>query len=214
MSATPHSPDPVGTLVRLMLRTLWMLYAGFWFSLVLYALVLLVLPTLMGDGPLGGPRGVVRQLPDNWDQWQFFFAAAGVVALYISYRLRLWLLNPQRVRRGASNIYELAETLQPGGSSPEEGPGVDRTESAVSPEVPPGAENLGRAVQDLLGRTAMGYVVLWALVEIPAVLGVVDSLISGDLRLFVGLGILAAIGLYIHRPSRDRIAEILGPVAR
>jgi hypothetical protein len=184
-----HTSDPVQGLIRIMQRTLWMLYAGFWFSIILYAVVLIALPAITGSAAPGSDR-IVRELPANWGQWQFLFGVIGVVSLYVSLRLRHGLLSPERIRRGASNIYGLAAALDEG------------------------TDTLTRALQDLLGRLTMRYVILWMIVEIPAILGVVDRLISGNLRVFVGLALLSAMGLFIHRPSRNRTAEVLGPMAR
>lgn len=194
MRAQAGSHNPLETLIRLMLRTMRMLYGGFWISLLLYAGVLLALPAVM-ETPAGG-FGAARVSAAPWEHWQFLFGAAGIVSVYLSWRLRLRLLNPRRLRRGAESLYELAERL--------------RNDDAGRQT---GSELLGRAAEDLLGRAITAHVVLWILVEIPAILGIVDRLVSGDLRLFIGLVLVSAIGLVLQRPSRERIAEMIGPLA-
>ena len=125
-----------------MLRTLWMLYAGFWFSIILYAVVLLALPAITGSAAPGSDR-IVRELPANWGQWEFLFGVIGVVSLYVSLRLRHRLLSPERIRRGASNIYGLAAALDGETDRPRKG-----------------TDTLTRALHDLLGRLTMRYVIL------------------------------------------------------
>ncbi|MBD3237688.1 MAG: hypothetical protein GF330_13370 [Candidatus Eisenbacteria bacterium] len=191
----PQAPErPLSTLIRLMLRTAWMLYGAFWLSLGIYAVVLLALPALLDTPAFELDRAPQTAAP--WAHWQFLLAAVGAVSVYVSLRLRGRLLHPQRLRRGSRNLYELAEMLRRHGEESRD----------------PG-EMLGRAVQDLLGRALTAHVILWLLVEIPAILGIVDRLISGDPRLFVGLTILSAAGLVLQRPSRERFREMIGPLA-
>ncbi len=68
-----------------------------------------------------------------------------------------------------------------------------------------------RRVPDLIGRLTMRHALLWTLVEVPAVLGVIDRLVSGELRYFLALLGTSCLGLAVHRPTRERTIEILQP---
>lgn len=191
--------DPADALKRLTLRTLWMLYAGFWIAILLYLVVLIALPQIAGGDSAAGFGAGTR--PANWEQWQFFLVALGLASVYLSYRLRPFLLDPRAIRRGAANIYELAAQYD---SKTESATGGDRLES----------RQISRAIQDILGRTVGRFVILWILVEVPAIVGVIDRMLSGEIRLFLGMLVLSAIGLVLQRPAADRLGNLLGELPR
>ena len=170
-------PEPVQDLGRVVVRTLRILFAGFCLAPAGYlALYFILGGTRVSSSALGkGPE---------WDQWRFFFMAAGLASLYASYRVRMVRLDPERIVRWARA--RLAHQASAGKDSP-----------------------LPRVLQDLVGRIALDHVILWALVEIPSILGVIDWLITGDSRYFFGLVGLSILGLLIHRPRASRVAAIL-----
>jgi hypothetical protein len=170
------SGDPLAEITRIVTRTLWILFGGFCLAPVGYLVVLLALNPSADEGFAGLAGGV----PGHWDQWQFFFAVAGIVCIYASFRLRRFLLNPARLLERARR-----------GTAATSGP-------LAHPEM----------IQELIGRVTLGHVLIWALVEIPSVLGVIDRLISGDSRFFLGLIALTFIGLYAQRPSRAWITGL------
>ncbi|MCK4412354.1 MAG: hypothetical protein KAY32_02300 [Candidatus Eisenbacteria sp.] len=186
-TASGRSPlqDPVAEIVRIVIRTLWILFAGFCLAPAAYLLVLLAIAP--GEG--AGMQGLAGEAPAQWDQWQFLFAATGIVCIYASFRLRRYVLNPTSLRDRALQSVEKEAAARGGGALPQ-------------------------MIQGLIGRLALGHVLLWALVEIPAILGVVDRFVSGETRFFVGLVILTGIGLYAQRPSRKWIAGLLHDVLR
>jgi hypothetical protein len=63
-----------------------------------------------------------------------------------------------------------------------------------------------------MGRMVSGHVILWCLAEVPALLGAVERIVSGQTRFFAALLVLSAIGLILHRPSRERVAATLAPL--
>jgi len=175
-------PDPIAEMVRIVTRTLWILFAGFAFAVIAYFVLFLL--TRSGESTLEALRQVDR--PAHWEQWQFFFVALGLAAVYVSRRLRGRLLGVERIRRTAQ-----------------------RSARAATAGSAARGEALGRVFQDVVARIIVGHVILWGLVEIPAVLGVVDRMVSGEARYFLVLILLTAFGLYLHRPSPARIAGLL-----
>ena len=67
-------------------------------------------------------------------------------------------------------------------------------------------------VPAVVGRMISGRVILWCLVEIPALLGVMDRWLSGELRYSLALIAMSGLGLLLHRPLRDRVEETLAPL--
>jgi len=194
MDRASPTGQPVTDLVRIMMRTLTVLYISFWASIVIYTAVLLAVPSFSASS--SSRSGFLQPLPENWGQWEFLLGALGVVTVYVSHRLRARLLDPERIRRGAANVYELAARLHPRDA-----------------DAPSGGDDLVRAVQDLLGRTVSRYTILWVLADVPAVLGLLAAMISGSPRLFLALGLISALALFVHRPTRERLEAILGPMA-
>jgi hypothetical protein len=126
--------------------------------------------------PLTGSEAPARAaLPANWPQWQLFFGITGIALLYLSQRLRGALIDPKRILR----------RIPPGSGS-------DRP-SAMT------------ALTQVMARIVSGHVFLWCLVEVPALLGVIDRLMSGEVRYFAALCAMSAAGLALHRPARDRV---------
>jgi hypothetical protein len=169
---SPESPsrDPIGEASDLVARTLRFIYAGFWFALAVYAILLLVVLPLTGTVATRRPV-----LPRDWAQWQLFFGITGIAFLYLSQRLRDRLVGPKRVYA----------RLRPGSLG--------------------GAPPVMGALTQLMGRIVSGHVLLWCLVEVPALLGVLDRLLSGDVRYFAALLGMSALGLISHRPTRERV---------
>jgi hypothetical protein len=71
---------------------------------------------------------------------------------------------------------------------------------------------LSRAVQHLFGRIILIHILLWAIAEVPVLLGLVDQFVSGDTKFFAGMFLLSALALAIRRPSGARLQEILAPL--
>ena len=114
-------------------------------------------------------------LPANWPQWQLFFGIAGITLLYLSQRLRGALIDPKRIQK--------------------------RILPASGAEAPSAMNALTQG----MARIVSGHVFLWCLVEVPALLGVIDRLMSGEVRYLAALCAMSAAGLVLHRPSRDRV---------
>ena len=177
MSLPLESRDPIGQAVDLVMRTLRVLYIGFWASLAIYVVVLLVvLPLTRAGTPTPDP------LPRNWAQWQLFFGIVGIALLYLSQRLRGVLIDPKSIHKYIS--------------------------AGSGPDAPPATA----ALTQVMARIVSGHVLLWCLVEAPALLGVIDRLLSGERRYFAALAAMSAIGLALHRPSRDRAEEAFAPL--
>ncbi|MFH1143215.1 MAG: hypothetical protein V1774_01565 [Candidatus Eisenbacteria bacterium] len=185
-----RSLAPAGRdLGRAIVRTLWVLFAGFCLAPLSYLVLFFVL-----DRHRITPGTGARPLPADWEQWRFLFGVIGMATLYISYRLRSVRLDPERVRRRLRE--KLGGPLQPG--NPGTPPVRGISESA----------RLSRSIQDLVGRIAADHVILWALVELPSLLGVADYLLTGESRAFFGLLALTCIGLFFNRPNPARVAAI------
>ncbi len=205
MTATPDPTRPAAEqLVSLAMRTLWILYGGFWFSILIYVGIMVALPFL-GEG---GAAPI--ELPDNWAEWEFLFVAVGLVCLYLTHRLGNILLNRNRLWRGTTTIWELAALLErkksPGGAG---SPGQVEDPSTGSRQ-----QSLARAVQHLLGRILTAHVFLWVLAELPALLGLVDRFLSGSWKIAAWLLLISALILLVPRPSRRRIEALLEPLLR
>jgi hypothetical protein len=114
-------------------------------------------------------------LPTNWPQWQLFFGIAGIALLYLSQRLRGALIDPKQIHK---------RILRSSG------------------ETAPSAVN---ALTQGMARIVSGHVFLWCIVEVPALLGVIDRLMSGEVRYLAVLCAMSAAGLFQHRPRRDRV---------
>ena len=121
-------------------------------------------------------------IPEKWTQWQLFFGIAGIALLYLSQRLRGTLIDPKSIHK--------------------------RIPAASGPDALP----IATALTQVMARTVSGHVFLWCLVEVPALLGVIDRLISGELRYLAALAAMSAIGLASHRPSRNRVEETFAPL--
>jgi hypothetical protein len=186
--------NPAEALTRLALRTLNMLYAGFWFALLIYLAVLFALPKLPGGEAT--VRLSASGAPRNWGQWQLFLSALALVSVYVSYRLRPALLEPQRVLRGAPDLQTLSRRY------------LLETASASDETAAAHRAAIRRALQDVFSRLISRFVILWILVEIPAILGVIDRVASGEIRLFLALTVLSAVGLLVQRPTRERLGGL------
>lgn len=170
--------DPLADITRAVTRTLWILFAGFAFAVLSYLVLFVVTSGPTGRLALGSsPAG-----PAYWRTVQIVFLVAGIAALYGSFRLRAWLLDPVRLARRVADP-------RPSGA-------------------PPGSDPAG-AAQELIGRIVFGHVLLWGLLEVPALLGVVDRIVGRESWGFVALITMSAIGLALHRPCPRRVAEIL-----
>jgi len=117
-------------------------------------------------------------LPPNWPQWQLFFGIVGIALLYLSQRLRGALIDPKRIQQR-----------------------ILRGSGAATPV----AMNV---LTQGMARIVSGHVFLWCIVEVPALLGVIDRLMSGEVRYFAALCAMSAAGLALHRPSRDRVEAV------
>ncbi|MCK4302963.1 MAG: hypothetical protein KAY24_01855 [Candidatus Eisenbacteria sp.] len=175
--------------ILLVIRTLRLLYVAFWVSVLICAGVVTFI-TITVKPHTGKGLEAASQLPRDWDQWQFLFVAAGLVCVYLMYRLGHVLLRPERFWHGARNLRELAAQLDPAWSS------------AAKPSLTP-------AVQHLFGRIVIAHAILWAVAEIPMILGLVDQFVSGSQQLMLWMTLLSALALIIRRPQRSRIQAIL-----
>lgn len=141
-----------------------------------WASLILYVLVLLVVLPLARAEGPARgPLPANWAQWQLFFAIAGIALLYLSQRLRGLLIDPQRILR--------------------------RVPATGGSERPPAMT----ALTQVMARIVSGHVFLWCIVEVPALLGVIDRLMSGEARYFGALCAMSAAGFFLHRPARDRV---------
>lgn len=166
---TPLPHDPLAEMRGIVMRTLWLLFAGFAFAVLVY----LVLFLLTSIGESGRGLAGASSDPLYWSQWQLVFLVAGIVTLYASYRMRTILLDPARLSRKVAN-----------------------------------AQRAG-AAQELVGRIVLGHVLIWGLLEVPALLGIVDRIVSHSSRHFIALITMSAIGMALHRPNAGRVDEIL-----
>lgn len=205
-------------LLSLATRTLWALYLTFWLPIVIYAGILIAASTISTPAPVEGSAALQR-LPQNWGEWQFLFAAAGLVCIYLTQRLGYVLLRSERFWQGARNLEELATLLDQKRINSEQGPSQEMAANAgpeggepVAADEEKHHRSLTGAVQRLLGKLVMAHLILWLIAEVPAVLGLIDRFLSGGHQLFLGLIILSALALAGQRPSRGRIHEILRPM--
>ncbi|MBM3316859.1 MAG: hypothetical protein FJY75_03305 [Candidatus Eisenbacteria bacterium] len=193
---TPDEPgggDPLAEISRAVDRTLWILYAGFAFAVLVY----LVLFLLMSVPGAGGPSAGGSDPEAPWPAWRYAFLAAGIASLYASFRLRPALLDPRRLARRV----ERSDAASLRAESAAGGPGG----------APPGrwAHDRAAAAREFVSRVILGHVLLWGILEIPALLGVVDRILGGETGVFIALIAMSAIGLAAHRPDSARTAEIL-----
>jgi hypothetical protein len=179
--STEQAGDALTQMTRVVTRTLWILYAGFAFAILAYLVIFLL--TSAWDNRLG--TSASRQLPMYWDQWQMVFLLAGVVALYASWRLRTTLLDPKRLARKAAQLQAAFAQSQDGSAA------------------------AAGAAQELVGRIIFAHVIIWGVLEIPALLGIVDRIVSGQARCFVALVAISAIGLALQKPNPGRVAAAL-----
>jgi len=189
-------PEAARQLSGIVVRTLWVLFAGFCLAPVVY----LGLYFLVASGD-PGRLGVAGETPAQWDQWRFLFGIAGIAALYVSFRLRAARLDPRRFGRRARKMLERLASA--GGDNQ----GAD-AQSAQQSDMDR-AQRLNQAFQDLVGQMATDHVLLWALVEVPDILGLVDWLVSGQNRYLFGLIAISCLGLFAHRPRRGRVEAAL-----
>jgi len=180
-------PSPAYDLRRAVRRTLWILFGGFCLAACSYVALFLVL-SLTHPGGLG----LLNPLPTNWDQWRFFFGALAVAMVYASFRLRMSRLDPARLVRRARERAEARGRETP-----------SRTNGSQA------EAREARLLQDLVGQWITGHVMVWSLAEVPAILGVILLVLSGDGRYFLGMVAVSAIALFAHRPRDGRWAEIL-----
>jgi hypothetical protein len=82
-----------------------------------------------------------------------------------------------------------------------------RIQARLRPGSLGGAPPVMGALTQVMGRIVSGHVILWCLVEVPALLGALDRLRSGEIRYFGALMGMSAMGLYLHRPSRERVLQ-------
>lgn len=69
------------------------------------------------------------------------------------------------------------------------------------------SKSLSRAVElQNTGLVQQGYVMTWAITEVPALLGLLDFFLTNDRYYFVLL-IVAALGLLLHFPRREHVVN-------
>jgi hypothetical protein len=188
--------DPLAEMRGIVMRTLWLLFAGFAFAVLVY-LVLFLLTSIgeSGRGLAGAATG-----PLYWSQWQLVFLVAGIVTLYASYRMRMILLDPARLSRKVTNARRVAASTS--AEAPPTGATARDAAAAASGAV-------AGAAQELVGRIVLGHVLIWGLLEVPALLGIVDRIVSHSSRHFIALITMSAIGMALHRPNAGRVDGIL-----
>ncbi len=121
----------------------------------------------------------------SWEQWRLLFGIGGLTALYVSLRIRGVRLAPKRFAQAARKALARA---------------------AGQPQNP-AATN--QAYERLIGRITMDHVLLWSIVEIPAILGIVDWMVSGSSRQLFALIGMSALGLFAHRPRANQVETLL-----
>jgi hypothetical protein len=188
----PH--DPLAEMRGIVMRTLWLLFAGFAFAVLVYLVLFLL--TSIGEGG----RGLAGASADPlyWSQWQLVFLVAGIVTLYASYRMRMILLDPARLSRKVAGARLAAAAAA---AAPESG--------ATEADAAAARGAVAGAAQELVGRIVLGHVLIWGLLEVPALLGIVDRIVSHSSRHFIALIAMSAIGMAFHRPNAGRVDGIL-----
>ena len=134
-----------------------------------------------------GSRGgmMTAEALKTWEQWRLLFGIGGLTALYVSLRVRGVRLAPKRFARAARKALARATA---------------QTDN-------PGATH--QAYERLIGRITMDHVLLWGIVEIPAILGIVDWVVSGSSRQLLALIGMSALGLFANRPRANQVETLL-----
>jgi len=208
MNAQPTGrAHPADQILALTAKTLWVLYAAFWLSVIVYAGIALVYANLSG-APAGEGGAGWDGTPTASRPLQILFLAVGVGCLVLVLWIgRAWL-RPERLWAGTQSLEGLAAHLAQRRAA-RRAPLAD-----ASAAEEPRQQSLSRAVQHLLGRLIVAHLVPWVIAEVPALLGLFDRFLSGTRSVWPVLLALSALGLLLHRPSRTRLREILDPIYR
>ena len=197
-----QNPTPARQFTSLISRTLWIAFAAFAFSALVCGAIGVMASMLLSNSPTG--LNAARQQPTDWGQWQFLFGMIGLVCVYLMHRLGRILLNPARFWQGAGSLDELGARLA---SQTAEGvtPGLFSDEQR--------REVRTKALQHLFARIVLAHIVLWAIAEVPVILGLVARFVGGgDERLFWGMFLMTGMAMFVRRPSRSVLNNILAPL--
>jgi len=203
----PRKISPVEQLFQLVKRVLWSIYLIFWLSWVACSGVLggiWIAKSRSDFEPVSGAN-------EAFSDWQFLLVAIAFASIYISFRLSAHLMRPERIWEGTRNLVDLTRKLEARKQGKAQA-GKSRF-SAPQESKEDDRSKLAYAVQHILTRIVIAHLTLWILVEIPLILGLVDFLLHEDWRVFLCLGLLTAVGLYLRRPIKSRLDELMAPVA-
>jgi hypothetical protein len=202
-----RQPHPAEQLLALTVRTLYVLYAVFCFSVVVYAGIVLILT--YGSGTFLGTDASAKAGTDpSWGPMQILLLIVGAGSLVlVAWIGRAWQ-RPERLWAGTQSLEALAAQLARRQAARRK----DVAEPGTTEELR--QRSLAGAVQHLLGRVVVAHLVPWVIAEVPAVLGLLDRFLNGSQSVWPVLMLLSAAGLLLSRPTRARLREILDPIYR
>ena len=204
---TQGNRSPVEQLFQLLTRILWGLYLIFWLSWLICAALIGGVALMNSRSGTAVETGTVTQFSD----WQFLFIAIAMVSIYLSFRLNGFLLRPDRIWEGAKDLTDLALQLERKKKKKEK---TELDEISAMRETKDNHHTaLSNAIQHVLSKVVISNLILWLLVEIPLILGLVNYFYNDDWQLFLWLGLLTAVGLFLRRPSRSQLEELLARIS-